>query len=97
MFPNDEHIIVKELEIENYSKLKIKPAYYSSIAEYLFYVYSEKKRLCHISLPFGNYCYMNDCIDGARWNKDIRYTSIADLRKQIIVAAAEAEQIVITL
>lgn len=89
----DEMAIYKTIEITKYSKFTIKPIYYRPFDDRIFYVYSGKKRICHISFLNGNYCYMNDCIDGAHWTCSINYSDMADLRKQVIDAAAEVEPI----
>lgn len=89
----DKMAVSKAIEIEKYSKFTVRPIYYRSIDDLIFYVYSGNKRICRISFFNGNYCYMNDCIDGAQWMRDIQYNDIADLRKQVIDAATEVEPI----
>lgn len=49
-------------------RFSLKSFYYRSFEGTLWYVYYQNQRVCHITLP-GNYVYMNDCIDGAKWNK----------------------------
>ena len=89
----DEMAVYKAIEIAKYSKFVIKPIYYKSFDDRIFYVYSGKKRICHISFFNGNYCYMNDCIDGAHWTRNINYSDMADLRKKVIDAANKVESI----
>ena len=53
-------------------RFSLKHFYYSSIDYTIWYVYYNGKRICHISI-IGTYLYMNDCIDGAKWNKGITW------------------------
>lgn len=49
-------------------RFSLKHFYYASFEGTLWYVYYNGQRVCHIAL-LGNYAYMNDCVDGAKWCK----------------------------